>query len=133
MLWFTGGTPRPPGALRRAGRWFVRAVGALGTTATALVVRAQVAWAQYAPDPGQGPGGPQLQQLVNWGGGLILIACVGFIGLHAARWGWGSRHHNMAMVQDGKEGISRGALVAGIVAAAAGLVKFASGLGGQIQ
>ena len=39
----------------------------------------------------------------------------------------------MAKVQDGKEGVARAALVAGVVAAAAGLVKFAVGLGGQVQ
>ena len=133
MLWLSEGESSSPGVLRRVGRWIRRAAAAAASTATVLVLRARVAWAQYAPDPGQGPGGAQLQQLVNWGAGLILIACAGFIGVHAARWGWGSRQHNMAMVQDGKEGMSRGASVAGIVAAAAGLVRFASGLGGQVK
>jgi hypothetical protein len=117
---------------------------AAGVALTSLVLDASVAWGQattvpagggggYNPNPGQGPGGPQLQQLVNWGAGMILIGCAGAIAYHAGRWGWGSQQHNMAKVQDGKEGVSRAALVAGIVAAAAGLVKFATGLGGQIQ
>ncbi len=133
MLWFTGGPVGRRGALGRASRWLVRATTTLGTAATALVVRAQAAWAQYSPDAGQGPGGPQLQQLVNWGAGLVLIGCAGAIAYHAGRWGWGSHQHNMAKVQDGKEGVARAALVAGIVAAAAGLVKFATGLGGAVQ
>jgi hypothetical protein len=129
--------------VRRALRRVRRAVGASGVAVTGLVLDASVAWGQattgsgggggYNPDPSQGPGGPQLQQLVNWGAGLILIGCAGAIAFHAGRWGWGSQQHNMAKVQDGKEGVSRAALVAGIVAAAAGLVKFATGLGGAIK
>ena len=120
------------------------AIGAVGVSLVTLVLDAARAWAQattvrggggggYSPDASQGPGGPQLQQLVNWGAGLILIGCVAAIVIHAFRWGWGSQQHNMAKVQDGKEGVARAAAVAGVVAAAAGLVKFAVGLGGQIQ
>ena len=119
-----------------------RAVGAVGLGLTSLVLDAAAAWAQttvpaggggYSPNASQGPGGPQLQQLVNWGAGMILIGCVGAMAFHGGRWGWGSQQHNMAKVQDGKEGVARAALVAGVVAAAAGLVKFAVGLGGQVQ
>ncbi len=110
-----------------------RAAGAVGLGLSSLVLDASAAWAQYSPDAGQGPGGPQLQQLVNWGAGMILIGCVGAMAFHGGRWGWGSQQHNMAKVQDGKEGVARAALVAGVVAAAAGLVKFAVGLGGQVQ
>ena len=130
-------------ALRAAPRRLRRAMHAAGVALTGLVLDATVAWGQattvpagggaYSPDASQGPGGPQLQQLVNWGAGLILIGCAGAIAWHAGRWGWGSQQHNMAKVQDGKEGVSRAALVAGIVAAAAGLVKFATGLGSAIK
>jgi hypothetical protein len=94
---------------------------------------AQVAQVTLAPDSGAGPGGAQLQQLVNWGAGMALIACVAAMVFHALRWGWGSQQHNMARVQDGKEGVGRAALVAGVIAAAAALVNFAAGLGGQVQ
>lgn len=133
MLWFTGERPRP-GLTARARRWLGRATATATTAATALVVRAESALAQgYAPNAGDGPGGPQLQQLVNWGAGMILIGCAGAVAYHAGRWGWGSHQHNMAKVQDGKEGVARAALVAGVVAAAAALVKFATGLGSAIQ
>jgi hypothetical protein len=94
---------------------------------------AQVAQVTLAPDSGAGPGGAQLQQLVNWGAGMALIGCVAAMVFHALRWGWGSQQHNMARVQDGKEGVGRAALVAGVIAAAAALVNFAAGLGGQVQ
>jgi hypothetical protein len=99
----------------------------------AQVVVAQVAQVTLAPDSGAGPGGAQLQQLVNWGAGMALIGCVAAMVFHALRWGWGSQQHNMARVQDGKEGVGRAALVAGVIAAAAALVNFAAGLGGQVQ
>lgn len=132
---------RSVGGLRRRVR---RVISAVGVTCTAVVLDVSVAWGQattvpggggggYNPDPGQGPGGPQLQQLVNWAAGLILIACGGMIAFHAGRWGWGSQQHNMAKVQDGKEGVARSATVAGVIAAAAGLIKFATGLGGAIK
>lgn len=133
MSCFIGGSSTRRGPLARARRQLRRLGASVAAATTVLVGRAQAAWAQYNPNAGDGPGGPQLQQLVNWGAGLILIACVGFIALHAGRWGWGTRRHNMAMVEDGKEGVARGAMVAGIVAAAAGLVSFATGLGGQIR
>ena len=136
-------TPRVTRWVRTAPRRLRRAMRAAAVTLTSRVLDASVAWGQattvpagggaYNPDPSQGPGGPQLQQLINWGAGLILIGCAGAIAYHAGRWGWGSQQHNMAKVQDGKEGVSRAALVAGIVAAAAGLVKFATGLGGAIK
>ena len=107
MLWFSGG------GVKRAGP----ALGRVTLT----------------PDSGQGPGGAQLQQLVNWGAGMALIVCVGAIVFHAVRWGWGSQQHNMAKVQDGKEGVGRAALVGGIIAAAAALINFAVGLGGAVQ
>jgi hypothetical protein len=134
---------RATGWVRTALRRVRRAVGVSGVAVTGLVLDASVAWGQtttappgggaYNPDPTQGPGGPQLQQLVNWGAGLILIGCAGAIAFHAGRWGWGSKQHNMAKVQDGKEGVANASLVAGIVAAAAGLVKFAAGLGAAIK
>lgn len=131
---------------RRHGR---RMVGALTVAAAALVGPAQAAQAQVAraqvaaqvvvaqvtlvPDSGQGPGGAQLQQLVNWAAGMAMIACVAAMVFHALRWGWGSQQHNMARVQDGKEGVGRAALVAGVIAAAAALVNFAAGLGSAVQ
>ena len=66
-----------------------RAVGAAGLGLSSLVLDASAAWAQYAPDAGQGPGGPQFRQLVNWGAGMILIGCVGAMVYHAGRWSLG--------------------------------------------
>ena len=131
-----------PGPRRRSRR---RLAGVLAVVAATLAgsaqrAQAQVAWAQVTvaqvtltPDSGQGPGGAQLQQLVNWGAGMAMIACVAAMVFHALRWGWGSQQHNMARVQDGKEGVGRAALVAGVIAAAAALVNFAAGLGSAVQ
>ena len=129
----------------RVRRYVRRLVGGLAVALAATVGPAQTAQAQVAharvivaqvtlaPDAGQGPGGPQLQQLVNWGAGMAMIACVAAMVFHALRWGWGSQQHNMARVQDGKEGVGRAALVAGVIAAAAALVNFAAGLGSAVQ
>jgi hypothetical protein len=131
-------------ARRARGRWYglrrvrcelTRAGGAVGAARAGLVRRAApvVAQVTLSPDAGQGPGGPQLQQLVNWGAGMALIVCVAAMVFHALRWGWGSQQHNMARVQDGKEGVGRAALVGGIIGAAAALVNFAVNLGGAVQ
>lgn len=127
-----------PRSWRRAVRVrhrLVRWAGALSGAGAALVLRAGPVLAQVTltPDSSQGPGGPQLQQLVNWGAGMALIVCVGAMVFHALRWGWGSQQHNMARVQDGKEGVGRAALVAGVIAAAAALVNFAVNLGGAVH
>ena len=37
---------------------------------------------------------------------MVLIGCVGAMAFHGVRWGWGSQQHNMAQVQDGKEGVA---------------------------
>jgi hypothetical protein len=140
---------RGSAVVRRVARYLRRAVVGVTVAGAALVGPAQTAQAQVAhaqvaqvvqvaqvtlaPDSGAGPGGAQLQQLVNWGAGMALIACVAAMVFHALRWGWGSQQHNMARVQDGKEGVGRAALVAGVIAAAAALVNFAAGLGGQVQ
>ena len=145
------------GVMRRAGHYLRRGAAVLAVAGAALVgpgpaaqaaqatqaapaVHAQVTPAQLTvaqvtltPDSGQGPGGAQLQQLVNWGAGMAMIACVAAMVFHALRWGWGSQQHNMARVQDGKEGVGRAALVAGVIAAAAALVNFAAGLGSAVQ
>ena len=143
MKWPKGEEPAAiPGRRRRARR---RLAGVLAVVAATLAgpaqrAQAQVAWAQVTvaqvtltPDSGQGPGGAQLQQLVNWGAGMAMIACVAAMVFHALRWGWGSQQHNMARVQDGKEGVGRAALVAGVIAAAAALVNFAAGLGSAVH
>ena len=126
---------RAAAVLRRARQRLVRVAGTTIVAGTALVLRAGPALAQVTltPDSGQGPGGAQLQQVVNWGAGMGLIACTGACAYHAVRWGWGSQQHNMAKVQDGKEGVGRAALVAGVIAASAALVNFAVNLGGQVQ
>jgi hypothetical protein len=113
----------------------MRMAGAVSTTGLGLVLRAGPALAQVTlkPDSSQGPGGAQLTQLVNWGAGMALIACVAAIVFHAVSWGWGSQQHNMARVQGGKEGVGRAAMVAGIIAAAAALVNFAVGLGSAVK
>ena len=124
---------------RLAGGWMrrchVRAVHAARVTGSGLMLRGAPVFGQVTltPDSGQGPGGAQLQQLVNWGAGMALIVCVGAMVFHAVRWGWGSQQHNMAKVQDGKEGVGRAALVGGVIAASAALINFAVGLGGQVQ
>jgi hypothetical protein len=142
-----GGADTPAGQVARLHRRISlrlrRALSAVGLGLSSLVLEVEAAWAQttvppgggggYSPNAAAGPGGPQLQQLVNWGAGMILIACAGAMAFHAGRWGWGSQQHNMAKVQDGKEGVARAALVAGVVAAIAGLIRFATGLGGQVQ
>lgn len=123
-------------AARRACGVVVVTVGLVtGAVAPAPVAGAGAVVAQVtlAPDAGQGPGGPQLQQLVNWGAGMALIVCVAAMVFHALRWGWGSQQHNMARVQDGKEGVGWAALVGGIIGAAAALVNFAVNLGGAVQ
>lgn len=119
----------------RARRRLLGAAGALSGMTTALWVHAAAVGAQVTvtPDSSQGPGGAQLQQLVNWGAGMALIVCVAAIVFHALRWGWGSQQHNLARVQDGKEGVGRAALVAGIIAAAAALINFAVNLGGAVK
>lgn len=101
--------------------------------AGSMVVGSAVAQVTLTPDSGQGPGGPQAQQLVNWIAGMGLIACVAAIVFHAVGWGWGSQQHNMARVQDGKAGVVRAALVAGVIAAAAALINFAAGLGAAVK
>ena len=146
MWWFSGGAPVRRGRVaravallrrlhRRIRQRLVRIAVALTAAGTGLVLRAAPALAQVTlePDSGQGPGGAQLQQLVNWGAGMALIVCVGAMVFHAVRWGWGSQQHNMAKVQDGKEGVGRAALVGGVIAASAALVNFAVNLGGQVQ
>ena len=142
MWWFSGGPPARRGRIARAVVLLVRIwqrlvrLAAMTIVAVAgLVGRAGAVVAQVTlePDSGQGPGGAQLQQLVNWGAGMALIVCVAAMVFHAVRWGWGSQQHNMAKVQDGKEGVARAALVAGVVAAAAGLIKFATGLGSAVN
>ena len=151
MIWCTRRRPR-------GGRWLARlALGAL-VTGGALVPSAGPASALPAPaaagaapasalarvapvlaqvtlkpDSSQGPGGPQLQQLVNWGAGMALIVSVMAIVFHALRWGWGSQQHNLARVQDGKEGVGRAAMVAGVIAAAAALINFAVSLGAAVK
>lgn len=121
--------------LRRVRCEVARAGAAVGAATSGMALRAGPAMAQVtlSPDAGQGPGGPQLQQLVNWGAGMALIVCVAAMVFHALRWGWGSQQHNMARVQDGKEGVGRAALVGGIIGAAAALVNFAVNLGGAVQ
>ena len=149
MGWCKRGRPR-------AGRWRARLAAGVLVTGVALVPSAGPAWALRAPaaarvapavagvapvaaqvtlkpDSSQGPGGPQLQQLVNWGAGMALIACVMAIVFHALRWGWGSQQHNLARVQDGKEGVGRAAMVAGVIAAAAALINFAVSLGAAVK
>ena len=147
------------GVVRRAGHYLRRGVAVLAVAGAAMVgpaqateaaaaqaagaaqaAQAQVAQAHVVvaqvtltPDSGQGPGGAQLQQLVNWGAGMGMIVCVAAMVFHALRWGWGSQQHNMARVQDGKEGVGRAAMVAGVIAAAAALVNFAAGLGSAVQ
>ena len=142
MWWFSGGPPARRGRIARAVALLVRIwqrlvrLAAMTIVAVAgLVGRAGAVVAQVTlePDSGQGPGGAQLQQLVNWGAGMALIVCVAAMVFHAVRWGWGSQQHNMAKVQDGKEGVGRAALVGGLIAASAALVNFAVNLGGQVQ
>ncbi|HVL04580.1 MAG TPA: hypothetical protein VM388_01235, partial [Acidimicrobiales bacterium] len=119
----------------RVRRWARRMAWLLAGAGATAIGRASAAVAQVtlAPDSGAGPGGAQLQQLVNWGAGMALIGCVAAMVFHALRWGWGSQQHNMARVQDGKEGVGRAAMVAGVIAAAAALVNFAAGLGNAVQ
>jgi hypothetical protein len=142
MWWFSGGAPARMGRIARAVRLLrrvrqrlVRLAGMTTVAGTALLGRAGPVVAQVTldPDSGQGPGGAQLQQLVNWAAGMALIVCVGAMVFHAVRWGWGSQQHNLAKVQDGKEGVGRAALVGGVIAASAALVNFAVNLGGQVQ
>ena len=113
----------------------VRITSSLSAAGTGLVLRAAPAVAQVTlePDAGQGPGGPQFQQLVNWIAGMGLIACTLAVVYHAVGWAMGSHQHNMARVQDGKSGVARAAGVGGIIGAAAALVNFAVNLGGQVQ
>ena len=100
-----------------------------------VTVRAGLLLAQVElkPDAGQGPGGPQFQQLVNWLAGMGLIACVLALVYHAVSWGWGSQQHNMARVQDGKAGVARAAGVGAVIGAAAALINFAVNLGGAVK
>lgn len=139
MRWFRNRSWR-----RRARRvatvrptWTVvfKVAAVMSATESGLVLRAGPVLAQVTltPDSGLGPGGPQLQQLVNWGAGMALIVCVIAMIFHALRWGWGSQQHNMSRVQDGKEGVGRAAMVAGIIGAAAALVNFAVNLGGAVK
>ena len=140
MWWFSGGAPARKGRIARAVALLrrvpqrLRPAGTTPVPGTGLLRRAVlVAQVTLDPDSGQGPGGAQLQQLVNWGAGMALIGCGAAMGFHAVRWGWGSQQHNMAKVQDGKEGVGRAALVGGVIAASAALVNFAVGLGGEVQ
>lgn len=138
------------GVVRRARQYLRRGVAVLAVAGAAMVGPAEAAQAQVTPaqathvqvmtaqvtltpDSGQGPGGAQLQQLANWFAGMAMIGCVAAMVFHALRWGWGSQQHNMARVQDGKEGVGRSAMVAGVIAAAAALVNFAAGLGSAVQ
>jgi hypothetical protein len=113
----------------------VRAGTAVGAASSGLAMRAGPALAQVTltPDSSQGPGGPQLQLLVNWLAGMGLIACVAALIFHAVNWGWGSQQHNLARVQDGKAGVARAAMVGLLIGAAAALVNFAVNLGGAVQ
>ena len=146
MWWFSGGAPVRRGRVaravallrrlrRRVRQRLVRIAVTLTAAGTGLVLRAAPALAQVTlePDSGQGPGGPQLQQVINWAAGMALIVCVGAMVFHAARWGWGSQQHNMVKVQEGKEGVARAAVAGGVIGSAAALVNFAVGLGGQVQ
>src|SRR5579885_1994750 len=89
-----------PGVMAWGQRRLVGLAGAVGAAGTWTVLRAGPALAQVTltPDSSQGPGGAQLQQLVNWGAGMGLILCVAAVVLHAVRWGLGSQQHNMARV-----------------------------------
>ncbi len=120
---------------RSIGQHVVRVPAMVNARGAGLACRAVPAFAQVTltPDSGQGPGGPQLQQLVNWGAGMALIACLGALVYQAVTWGWGSHQHNMARVQSGKEGVGRAALVAGVIAAGAALVNFAVALGSAVK
>jgi hypothetical protein len=120
---------------RRVARRAVRIAAASAVTVSALLGAASAALAQVTltPDASQGPGGPQLQQLVNWGAGMGLSVCLGALVYHTLSWVSGSRQHNMARVQSGKEGVGHAALAAGLIAGGAAIINFAVSLGGAIK
>jgi hypothetical protein len=113
----------------------IRIGTASALTVSVLLGPASAALAQVTltPDASQGPGGPQLQQLVNWFAGMALGLCLAALIYHALGWVTGSRQHNMARVQSGKEGVGQAALVAGLIAGGAAIINFAVALGGAIK
>jgi uncharacterized protein DUF6112 len=85
------------------------------------------------PNPGNLPGGPQIQQLLDGLGGWALIAALAGLLISVIVWAMGSFGGNYHAVSRGKTGVLVCAAAAVIAGGAAPIINFFSDLGSQIR
>lgn len=84
------------------------------------------------PNPGKGPGGPVLQTLADWIGGIALVVCLIALLVGAAMWALGSHGNNYSQTATGKRAVLISGGAALVIGAGAALVNFMYGLGSQV-
>jgi hypothetical protein len=85
------------------------------------------------PDPGQLPGGDQIQQILDGLGGWALFAALGGLLVSVIVWSLGSFGGNYHAVSRGKTGVLVCGAAAMIAGGAAPIINFFANLGSQIR
>ncbi len=85
------------------------------------------------PDPGNLPGGPQIQSLLDGLAGWALFAALGGLLISSMVWALGSFGGNFHAVSRGKTGVIVCVAAALIAGAAAPIINFFSNLGSQVR
>lgn len=85
------------------------------------------------PNLKSGPGGPTLEKLVDWGAGLVLLACAAGALLGIGQWALGSHTTRASQVDSGKTKVFVSLGCAFLVGALPALINFFEGLGSTVH
>lgn len=85
------------------------------------------------PNLNAGPGGPTLEKLVNWGAGLMLLACAAGALLGIGQWVLGNHSTRASQVDAGKTKVFVAVACAFLIGALPALINFFEGLGSTVH
>lgn len=85
------------------------------------------------PNLSAGPGGSVLEKLVNWGAGLMLLACAAGALVGIGQWVLGSHSTRASQVDAGKTKVGVSVGCAFLIGALPALINFFQSLGGTVK